>query len=162
MYVRKHRLAGGGKSYPTFFSSPEIPFPLPSPPVPPLSIVFTLSHFPPKFNFQSPPLGLHGRDPAQGAEARKSQRKAGSQHLSRRMGEVDGASSESSMGSLFSNSNSVLCVNWTWGIAKVPLKGSACLQLPPTVRTFQNPLKSTPRHIPAYTLASLTHFQSCL
>lgn len=41
-----------------------------------------------------------------------------------------GASAESSMGSLFSNSNSVIWVPWKWGIAKIPLKGAACLQAP--------------------------------
>lgn len=41
-----------------------------------------------------------------------------------------GPRAESSMGSLFSNSNSVIQVHWKWGLAKLPLKGPAGLQAP--------------------------------
>lgn len=59
-----------------------------------------------------------------------------------------GPRAESSMGSLFSNSNSVIQVHWKWGLAKLPLKGPAGLQAPTYRANLRNLLKSTPRYIP--------------
>lgn len=160
LYVKQSQAGRRQKSDPTFFFSPNF-----LPPIPPSLrfLLFTLRQFP-ELSVQSPPLRFGRRDPFQGSESTKS-RSGGKATASPEngWGRCGGQGAESSMGSLFSNSNSVIWVHWKWGIAKMPLKEPAGWQAPTEGVNISKPIEIyTLICFPAVALASLMHSQTYL